>query len=80
MESLAFLVVCIFVAVNLCGPGSLILAYFKLDVLAVMVAAAALVLGAQWFSGVYTWARYLGLVSCGMGVATLAIVLKRWLS
>ena len=44
MESLAFLVVCIFVAVNLCGPGALILAYFKLDVLAVMTAAAALVL------------------------------------
>lgn len=80
MESLAFLVVCIFVAVNLCGPGALILAYFKLDVLAVMTAAAALVLGVQWFTGVSTWAKYLGIVSVLMGAAAMSIVLKRWLS
>jgi hypothetical protein len=80
MESLAFIVVCVFVAVNLCGPGALILAHFKLDVLAVITAAAALVLGVQWFISVFTWARYLGLVSVCMGALAMGIVLKRWLS
>ena len=78
MESLAFLVVCLVVAVNLCGPGALVAAYYGYDVLAAIVGSFAVLLGWQWYSTVYTWARYLGLLSLVMGLAAIALVFKHW--
>lgn len=78
MESLAFLVFCLFVAVNLCGPGALLAAYLHYDVLAAITGGFAVLLGWQWFSTVYTWARYLGLLSLLMGVTAIALVFKHW--
>lgn len=76
MESLAILIVCLFVAMNLCGPGALALAYFKLYIPAAIVGAGAVLFGIQWFQGVYTWARYLGIVSAFMGLLAIALVFK----
>lgn len=80
VESLAILVVCLFVAMNLCGPGALALVYFQLNIPAAVVGAAAVFLGAQWFTGVYTWARYLGIVSALMGALAVALVFKHLVS
>ena len=79
MESLAFLVVCLVVAMNLCGPGALVAAHYRYDVIAAFIGGLAVLLGWQWFTTVYTWARYLGLVSLGMGLVAIGLVFKHWL-
>jgi Na+/H+-translocating membrane pyrophosphatase len=68
MESLALLVIFIVCAVMLCGPIAAICAANKFNVLAVLVGALACWLGIYFFVTVYTWFRYLGLVSAGLGL------------
>ena len=68
MESLALMVFVIFCAVFLCGPLAVLLAVNKLALLAVLTAALACWLGIFWFLSVYTWPRYLGLLSTGCGL------------
>ena len=71
MESLALLVFVLFCAVFLCGPLALMLAVSRWSLIAVIVAAFACWLGIYWFLTVYTWARYLGLLSAGCGLYAL---------
>ena len=71
MESLAFLVFVIFSAVFLCGPIAVLLAYLKWPILALIVGGTAIWLGVYWFATVYTWAKYLGVVSAGLGLWAL---------
>jgi hypothetical protein len=78
VESLAFLVVCLVVVTNLCGPGALLAAYYGYDVLAAVIGGLAIMLGWQWYSTVYTWARYLGLLSLAMGAGAIWLVFKHW--
>lgn len=68
MESLALMVVLIMCAVYLCGPLSVFLAVKHWDLAAVILAACAAWLGIYWFVTVYTWPRYLGLVSTACGL------------
>lgn len=71
MESLALLVFVIFCAVFLCGPIAVLLAYLKWTLLALIVGGLAIWLGVYWFATVYTWAKYLGVVSAGLGLWAL---------
>lgn len=70
MESLAFLVFILWCAVFLCGPLSLVFHYLHLPILAALTALISIWLGIFWCVHVYTWWRYLGLVSvlCGLYV------------
>jgi hypothetical protein len=68
MESLAIMVFVIWCLLFLCGPMSLWFHHAKLPILAAITALAAIWLGIFWFAHVYTWARYLGLVSAGCGL------------
>lgn len=71
MESLAFLVFIIFCAVFLCGPFAVILAYLKWTIPALIVGGLAILLGAYWFGTIYTWFKYLGVVSALLGLWAL---------
>ena len=71
MESLALMVFVIWCAVFLCGPIAYALAHFRCNILAIIVSAAAIWLGIFWFGNVYTWAKYLGIVSAVLGLLAL---------
>lgn len=71
MESLALLVFLIFCAVFLCGPIAYLLAMYKWNILAVIVSALAIWLGIYWFVTIYTWFKYLGILSSILGVLAL---------
>lgn len=71
MESLALLVAGLFCAVLLCGPAAYTLAVLRFYILAIIVAGMAIWLGVYWFATVYTWAKYLGILSAGLGVLAL---------
>lgn len=71
MESLALLVFVIFCAVFLCGPIAVTLAYFKWRILSLIVGGLAIWLGVYWFATVFTWAKYLGVVSALLGLWAL---------
>lgn len=71
MESLALLVAVIFCAVLLCGPVSYLLATYHWNILATVIACAAIWLGVYWFASVSTSAKYLGLVSSVLGLLAL---------
>jgi len=71
MESLALLVFGIFCAAFLCGPIALGLAYGKFNVLAAIAAIIAIWLGIYWFATIYTWAKYLGVLSALCGLLAL---------
>lgn len=71
MESLALLVFVIFCAVFLCGPIAVGLAYFKWRILSLIVGGLAIWLGVYWFATVFTWAKYLGVVSALLGLWAL---------
>lgn len=71
MESLALLVFVIFCAVFLCGPIAVALAYSKWHILSLLVGGLAIWLGVYWFATVFTWAKYLGVVSALLGLWAL---------
>lgn len=71
MESLAFMVFFIFCAVFLCGPIAVALAYGKWTIPALIVGGLAIWLGVYWFATVFTWAKYLGVVSALLGLWAL---------
>lgn len=71
MESLALLVFVIFSAVFLCGPIAVGLAYLKWTLPALLVGGLAIWLGVYWFATVYTWFKYLGIVSALLGLWAL---------
>lgn len=71
MESLAFMVFVIFSAVFLCGPIAVGLAYMKWAIPALIVGGLAIWLGVYWFATVFTWAKYLGVVSSLLGLWAL---------
>lgn len=71
MESLALLVFVIFSAVFLCGPIAVGLAYLKWTIPALLVGGLAIWLGVYWFATVYTWFKYLGIVSALLGLWAL---------
>lgn len=71
MESLALLVFVIFSAVFLCGPIAVLLAYNKWHILSLFVGGVAIWLGVYWFATVFTWAKYLGVVSALLGLWAL---------
>lgn len=71
MESLALLVFVLFCAVFLCGPLAYGLALLKWNWPAILVSGLAIWLGVYWLVTVYTWAKYLGLVSAGLGLLAL---------
>lgn len=77
MESLALAVLWIFILTHLTGPIALVLAYYDFWLPGGLLGAMALVLGIRWYFGVYTWPRYLGLISAAMGAGALGIVLGR---
>lgn len=68
MESLAFMVFLIFCALILCGPVAILCANYRWHILAVIIGAFAAWLGIFWFVTVYTWFKYLGLVSAACGL------------
>jgi hypothetical protein len=71
MESLALLIFVLFCAVFLCGPFAYALAYFKFNILAILVGGLAIFLGIYWFGTIYTWAKYLGAISAVIGLLAL---------
>lgn len=71
MESLGVLVFVIFCAVFLCGPIAVGLAYLKWTIPALIVGGLAIWLGVYWFATVFTWAKYLGVVSSLLGLWAL---------
>jgi len=71
MESLALAVFILWSALFLCGPLAYGLARYQFNILAVLVACAALWLGVFWFATIYTWAKYLGLISAVLGLLAL---------
>lgn len=71
MESLALLAFVIFSAVFLCGPIAVGLAYLKWTLPALLVGGLAIWLGVYWFATVYTWFKYLGIVSALLGLWAL---------
>lgn len=77
MESLALLVFIIFSAVFLCGPLAIALAVQHRGVLAVLLAGVAIWLGIYWYVTVYTWAKYLGVLSAGCGLYAMYHVAHR---
>lgn len=68
MESLALMVFFIWCAVFLCGPLGVLADYFNRPLLAGIFATSAIWLGVFWFVHTYTWPKYLGLFSAGMGL------------
>jgi hypothetical protein len=68
VESLAFMVFLIVCAIYLCGPAAVILAYYRWNIAAVLIGAAACWLGIFWLITVYTWFKYLGLASVACGL------------
>lgn len=68
MESLAFAVFIIWSAVFLSGPLAILADYLERPLLSALLATASIWLGIFWFSHTYTAARYMGLLSAGMGV------------
>lgn len=68
MESLAFTVFLIVCALYLCGPLAVICAHLRWNIAAVLIGAAACWLGLFWLVTVYTWFKYMGLVSAGLGL------------
>lgn len=80
MESLALAVLWIFILTHFTGPVALVLAYYDFWLLGGFTGLAALVLGIRWYFGVYTWPRYLGLVSAAMGAGALGIIFGRLLA
>lgn len=78
MESLALMVVVIFGAVFLCGPVAVLLAVNKFNLLAIVLACLACWLGIYWFVTVYTWAKYLGIISAGCGLYAMYHVAHRF--
>jgi len=80
MESLALLVVWLFIFTHLCGPLALVLSFsvYWLNLwMAVLIGCLAVFLGVHWFTGVYTWPRYLGLVSAGFGIFAVYKAIKK---
>jgi hypothetical protein len=75
MESLAFLVACLFLLVSVSGPTAVILAHFNLWILAVLCGAIAAVTGFQWFFSTSTLIRYLGLLSALLGLGAIGFIL-----
>lgn len=71
MESLARLVFFVVIAVFLCGPLAVGLAYFKWSIPALLVGGLAIWLGIYWFATVFTAAKYLGVVSALLGLWAL---------
>ena len=71
MESLALLVFVLFCAVFLCGPIAYLLAWWRFNILAILVAGMAIWLGIYWFATIFTWAKYLGLLSSILGLLAL---------
>lgn len=71
MESLGVLVFVLFCAMFLCGPIALGLAYARWNWLAIFIGCVAIMLGIQWFAGVYTWFKWLGVISAFMGLLAL---------
>jgi len=71
MESLALLVFGLFCAVFLCGPIAYVLAWRHFNILAILVAGMAIWLGIYWFATIFTWAKYLGLLSAILGLLAL---------
>ena len=71
MESLAIAVFIIWCAVFLCGPVAVGLHHLKLPILAALMSLISIWLGIFWCVHVYTWPRYLGLVSAACGLYVL---------
>lgn len=68
MESLALLVFGIVCAVLLCGPFAALFAVKKWSIAAVLTGALACWLGIYFFVTVYTWFKYVGLLSAALGL------------
>lgn len=68
MESLGVLIFAIFCAVFLCGPLACLLAHYKFRVLSLLIGGLAIFLGIYWFATVFTWFKWLGVLSalCGL--------------
>jgi hypothetical protein len=79
MESLAFLVACLFLLVSVSGPTAVVLAHLNLWVLAVLCGAIAAATGFQWFFATSTWLRYLGLISALLGLGAIGFILSQML-
>ncbi len=71
MESLGLLVFVLFCGVFLCGPFALGCAYLRWNWLAVLIGCVALMLGIFWFATVFTWFKWLGVISAFMGFLAL---------
>lgn len=67
VASLAYLVLFLFTLVFLLGPFAIWVAVKNYPIAAALAGIMAIWLGLFWFTGVYTWPKYLGLVSAAMG-------------
>lgn len=76
MESLAFLVFILFCALILDGPLAILFANQRWHILAILAGAIACWLGIFWFVTVYTWFKYLGLVSAACGLYAMYITAR----
>lgn len=72
MESLALIVSLYFLTVLLSGPIAYGLAVWDKNVLALIAATAAIFTGVAWFTVVFTFVRYVGILSAIIG--TLAAI------
>jgi uncharacterized Tic20 family protein len=67
VASLAYLILFLIVLVFLLGPFAIWFAAKNYPIAAALAGIAAIWLGLQWYVGVYTWPKYLGIVSACMG-------------
>lgn len=77
VTSLAYLILGLICLLFLIGPFAVWFAVKKWPIAACAVGGASIGLGLFWFQGVYTWPRYLGLVSAAIGAYAIWLVLQK---
>lgn len=77
MQSLALLVVGLFLLFTVSGPAAVVLAFHDAWLGAVVCGLLAWSMGLHWFFHVQTSVRYVGLVSALLGVLAAGIILSR---
>ena len=68
VASLAYLILSLICLLFLLGPFAAWIAVKNFPIAALVLGLLAIGLGVFWFQGVYTWPRYLGLLSAGLGI------------
>ena len=78
MESLAFVVFLLWSSLFLGGPFAYLLARYRWNWAALLLAAASIWLGVFWFATIYTYWKYLGIASAIFGLLALLRVAENF--